>query len=109
MVVTKKIAAMSKADLQFSIDQLRKDKMVLSLEAIMVSFAAVLTAVFLPEILYRVLYANPAVKLDPEMLSWIPVISYVVAVGFTIAVGVVNTMIWSKVRMLEKQVELAKK
>ncbi|HKY73866.1 MAG TPA: hypothetical protein VJ246_00980 [Patescibacteria group bacterium] len=109
MIVTKKMTAMSKADLQFSIDQLRKDKMILSLEAIMISFAAVLTAVFLPEILYRVLYANPAVKLDPELLSWIPVVSYIVAVGFTIVVGIKNTMIWSKVRMLEQQAELAKK
>ncbi len=108
-VVTSPQTTVTKADLMFQIDQLRKDKMIFALEAIKVSFAAVLTAVFLPELLFRLLYSNTALKLDPEMLSLIPGISYGVAMVWSIFVGVTNVMRWSKIKALEQQLATAKK
>lgn len=109
MAVVPQPANLTKADLMFEIDQLRKDKMVFSLEAIQVLFASVLTAVFLPELLFRVLYGNTKFQLDPEMLSLIPGVAYGVAMVWTLFVGVANTMRWSKIKALEQQLVTAKK
>jgi hypothetical protein len=99
----------AKADLQFMIDQLRKDKMIFSLESIKVSVVMMLSAVFLPELVYRVMYMRPDIQIDPEMLSWIPVITYAIALLYFLFSASGNIARWSKIRQLEQSLAQAKK
>ncbi len=100
---------LTKADLQFKIEQLRQDKMIFPIESIQVSFIAVLTAVFLPEILFRTVYGNGTSGLNPEILSWIPTGSYAVAVLFFVFAAIGNIMRWQKLMRLERQLDVAQK
>lgn len=93
---------LSKQDLQFAISQLRMDKVIFDLHAIVVSFISVLTAVFLPEVLYRVVFKSGESGADLSVLSWIPVIAYIVAALFTIFTCVTNWMRWMKIKRLER-------
>ncbi|MEK7458475.1 MAG: hypothetical protein AAB612_03280 [Patescibacteria group bacterium] len=104
-----KTMTLTKADLQFKIDQLRQDKMIFPIESIQVSFIAVLTAVFLPEILFRTVYGNGTSGLNPEILSWIPTVSYAIAVLFFVFAAVGNIMRWKKIKRLNRQLDVAQK
>lgn len=103
--VAQRTVVPSKMDLQFQVDQVRKDKMIYALNALMVSFICVLTAVFLPEILFRAFYGNPKIQLDANVLSWIPAGSYLVALVFTLYAGVGNIMRCFKVKKLEEALQ----
>ena len=104
-----KTMPLTKADLQFKIGQVRQDKMIFSIESIQVSFIAVLTAVFLPEILFRTVYGNGTSGLSPEILSWIPTGSYAVAVLFFVFAAVGNVLRWNKIKRLNRQLDVAQK
>lgn len=98
---------LGRADLQFQIEQLRMDKVIFGIEALVVSFLAVLTAVFLPELLYRVMLGAGQTETDLSLLSWIPTVSYAVAVLSTLYVLVSNNMRWAKIKRLERQLSMA--
>lgn len=104
-----KTMTLTKADLQFKITQLRQDKMIFPIESIQVSFIAVLTAVFLPEILFRTVFGNGTTGMNPEILSWIPTGSYAVAVLFFLFAAVGNIIRWQKLMQLNRQLDVAQK
>lgn len=98
---------MDRAGLQFAISQLRMDKVIYDLHALVVSFLMVLTAVFLPEMLYRVVYGSGQTGADLSILSWIPVVAYSVAVLVTLFVLVSNWMRFQKIKRLERELATA--
>jgi branched-subunit amino acid transport protein len=69
---------------------------------------AVLTAVFLPEILFRTVFGNGTSAMNPEILSWVPTISYLVTAVVFLALTIGNVMKWTKIRQLERMLEMAK-
>lgn len=104
-----KTMTLTKADLQFKIGQLRQDKMIFSIESIQISFIAVLTAVFLPEILFRTVYGSGTSGLSPAILSWIPTGSYAVAVLFFLFAAIGNIIRWKKIKRLNRLLDVAQK
>src|SRR3989344_4737711 len=100
---------MAKADLQFAIDQMRKDKMIYGVEALVVSFLCVLSAVFLPEALYRIVFSSGKVQSNLDLLNWVPTASYVIAAAFSLFVLVSNGMRLKSIRMMEMALKSAKK
>ena len=104
-----KTMTLTKADLQFKINQLRQAKMIFPIESIQVSFIAVLTAVFLPEILFRTVFGSGTSGISPEILSWIPTASYAVAVLFFLFAAAGNIIRWQKVMQLERQLDVTQK
>ena len=106
MIVDMKIA---KADLQFAIDQMRKDKMMYGIEALVVSFLCVLSAVFLPEALYRLVFTSGKVQANLDLLNWIPTASYMIAALYSLYVLASNGMRLKKIRMMEIALKSAKK
>lgn len=104
---TRVVTSVSKDDLKFQIDQLRKDKMIFDLHCIVVSFLAVLTAVFLPELIYRVIYGAGQTQADLSSLAWIPVAAYAVAAVYTLVSMLMNMMRWKKIKKLEHELSMA--
>lgn len=100
---------MTKADLQFTIDQMRKEKMVYGIDSLAVSLIMVLTAVFLPELLYRVVFANPESSLDPNVLNNVAPVAYGIAVAYFVFAMVGNFLRCKKIERLEKDLVSAKK
>ena len=101
---------MTKADLQFKIDQLRQEKIIYSVEALVVLVLAVVTAIFLPEVLFRtVLSANQS----PEIMSalnWIPTGAYIVGALFAVYALVRNFVVCHvSIKRLEAMLDEAKR
>jgi hypothetical protein len=93
----------SKSDLQFQIEQLRMDKVIFDLHSIATCFLAVLTAVFLPQILFQFVYMSNPPPAATNVLTWIPVVSYVVAALVTLGSFLINIMRWKKIKQLERE------
>jgi len=94
--------AHKKEDVQFEIDQLRKDKIAYGIEGLLVVFVAVISAVFLPEILYRYLFGSGQTNADVQVLALVPTIAYAVAVLFSVYVFGSNISRLMKIKKLEK-------
>ena len=94
-----------KEDLQFEADQTRKDEMACGINGLLVVFVAVLSAVFLPEILYRYLFGSGQSNFDPQVLALVPTVAYAVAVLFSVYVLFANVVRKLKIRKLEKELQ----
>lgn len=100
---------LSKQDLQFQIDQLRKEKMIYPLESIALSLMMVMAAVFLPELLYRVFFSNPNTTLDPNLLNNVAPVAFAIAFVFFAYSIVGNIKRMKMIEKLEKTLQTTKK
>ena len=105
-----KVAPMvlTRADLQFQITQVRTDKLIWGIEAIVVSLLTVTTAIFLPELLYRIILAQ-GMEMDAAFLGWIPAIAYGIGALFTLYTLLANLGRMKQVKKLEKMLAEAKR
>lgn len=90
---TRKTVSRIKPNLEFQIQQLRLDKLIFSVEAILVCFAVFLLLMFFP-VFYRFFPAIPDV---------VPVIILVAAILATIYALATNLWRWRKIIKLEKE------
>ncbi len=91
--------------LHFKIDQLRKDQMIYAIEAIAVLVMSVFVALFLPQILFKYLYANQALMEEPALLANLPTIIFAIGIGYFVFAMVGNLMRMMQIKKLEKQLD----
>ncbi len=91
------------SQLQFDIDQLRKEKMIYAIESIAVFIFALFATVFLPQLLFKYFYANQQLLEEPKLLSYIPAASFVVGVAYFAYAMIGNLFRSTKIRRLEKE------
>lgn len=92
--------------LQFSIDQLRKDKMIYAIESISVFILAIATTIYLPSLLIQYVYANQQLTEEPALLTYIPAAAYGISLLFFVYAMVTNIMRMQKIKKLEKELSL---
>lgn len=91
------------SQLQFDIDQLRKEKMIYAIESIAVFVFALFATVFLPQLLYKYFYANQKLLEEPKLLGYIPVAAFVIGMGYFAYAMITNLIRAVKIRRLEKE------
>ncbi len=91
----------SSSQVQFRITQLKLDKMLFVLESILVLVLALFVTALLPQLLFKYMFADQALTEAPKVFEYIPVVAFVVGVGFCAYALVTNIMRWMKVRQLE--------
>lgn len=89
--------------LQFKIDQLRKDKMILAIESIAVFIFSLFVSIFLPQLIYTYFYADQQLLAEPKVLTYIPVISFIIGVGYFLYMLVMNITKATQVKRLEAE------
>ncbi len=94
---------MKQSSLQFQISQMRQEKQIYTLESIAVFLFSLFLSAFLPQILFRYLYANQQLLEQPKLLEYIPVAAFLIGVGFFIFAMVGNIMRMMKIAKLEKE------
>lgn len=92
---------MKKQDLQFQVEQLRMQSSSCATEGILVAVLSILTAVFLPEMILRVILSkNANLTSPPEILTFLPYIAYGVGMLYGIWVLVLNNLRSKKAKAL---------
>lgn len=93
-------------NLEFRIDQLRKDKMILILESIAIFIFALFVTVFLPQLLFQFLFANKELTAEPPVIKFIPVVSFAIAMIYFVYATVLLMMKKMKIMQLEKEMSM---
>ncbi len=94
---------MTQSYIQFKIAQLRQEKTNLALEFIGGLFFATFVSLFLPQLLFRYIYANQRLTEEPQLLQYIPVVAFVIGTLYflyTVAMLLANG---AKIKKLEKE------
>ncbi len=91
--------------LRFKIQQLRQDKIIFAIESIAVIVFALFVSAFLPNLLLRYFYAKQNLTEVPPSIEYIPVVAFVVGVGYFLFAMVTNLGRWDQVKRLEKQLD----
>ena len=89
--------------LQFKIDQLRKEKMILAIESIAVFIFSLFLSIFLPQLLYTYFYADQQLMAEPKLLTYIPVISFIIGMVYFLYMVVMNISKAAQVKKLEAE------
>lgn len=88
---------------QFQIDQLRQDKIILAVESIAVMVFALFVSAFLPQLLIRYVYANQQLFEQPRALEYIPLIAFFVGTIYFIYATVMMVMKAIKINKLQTE------
>ncbi len=91
------------SNLQFKIDQLRKEKMILGIESIAVFIFSLFISIFLPQLLYTYFYADQQLLAEPKLLTYIPVISFVIGIAYFLYMVFMNTSKATQVKRMEAE------
>jgi len=94
---------MTHSSLHFQVQQLRAMSLQRLIESLLVLLLALFISALLPSILIRYLYANQQLFEQPPLLDYIPLVAFVVGVGYFLFVAVTNLMREAKARGLERQ------
>lgn len=102
MAVSSKVSPeVKKQDLQFQIQMLRTQSSSCATEGVLVTVLSILTAVFLPELILRVLLArNSDLTAPPEFLGYVPFVAYVIGMVYGVWVLVLNGLRSKQVKAL---------
>jgi ABC-type multidrug transport system fused ATPase/permease subunit len=92
--------------LEFKIDQMRKDKMILALETIVVFILALFVTAILPQLLFQFLFADKQLTAEPPLIKYIPVISFVAAILYFFYATFSVMMKKMKINQLEKEIAM---
>ena len=97
-ISSKATPEMKKELLQFQIEQLRSEKVSCATDGVLVAVLGILSAVFLPEMILRIVLANnPNLTQPPVLLTYLPYIAYGISFLYGIWVLVVNGMRQKKI------------
>lgn len=88
---------------QFQIQYLRTQNMQRILESICIFIAALFVSAILPSLIVRYVYAGQALFEQPPILDVIPVVAFVVAVGYFLFAVVGNLLREKKIMQLERE------
>lgn len=88
---------------QFQIDQLRQDKIILAIESIAVMVFALFVSAFLPQLLIRYVYANQQLFEQPALLEYIPLVAFFVGTVYFIYATVMMVMKAVKINKLQAE------
>lgn len=81
---------MNQSYVQFQIKNLQAENAQRVLEAIMITFVATLSMIVLPQLLLQYVYASEQLLAVPKPVEYIPVVAYVISLGYTIFAIVTN-------------------
>lgn len=87
----------------FQVNQLRLRSLVTLVEALLVSFVALIASAILPALLLRYVYAGQQLLAQPKVLEYLPLATFVVIVGYFLYAMVSGFMREMSARKLEKQ------
>lgn len=87
---------------EFQISQLRFKSLLMMVESLAVFVAALFVSALLPSLLFRYLYANQQLVEQPKALELIPVVAFVIGVGYFIAAAVTSVTREMQVMKLQK-------
>lgn len=94
-------------NLQFEIQSEQNNRLVAAVEAFLISFFAIITALLLPQLLFQFLMQNPDFNPNQSsLLNNIPVISYGVATFFVLYALLGNFLRVRRIRQLKQDLEL---
>jgi hypothetical protein len=93
------------SSLKFKITQLRQEKVINAIESVTVFMFCIFLSVFLPNLLFRFVYANQQLTETPKVLENLPVAIFVVGVGYFLYAMLGNLLRSSKIRRLEKELD----
>lgn len=85
--------------------QLRTQSLIKTVEAILVLFAAIFVTAILPSLLIQYVYAGQALFEQPAVLQYIPVVSFVIGIGYFLYAMVGNLLREGKAKRLELEAE----
>jgi flagellar biosynthesis protein FliQ len=94
---------MTHSSLEFQVEQLRARNLQRTLESLLVFILAIFVSALLPSLLVRYLYAGQQLFEEPQLLQYIPVVSFVIGVAYFIYAVVTNLMREMKATRLERQ------
>lgn len=97
---------MKRFALEFQINQMRQQKIVLALESLLVFVGALFSTALLPQILFKYLYANAQLTAEPVLLSRIPDVSFAVGALFFLYATVESIMLSVKIGKAQKELML---
>lgn len=89
--------------IQFSIDQLRKENLIKAVEAIAFVVLAFFITVYLPSLMYQFVFDAATLTEEPEVMKFIPVVSFAIATAYFLFALVGNLRRMNKIKALEKQ------
>ena len=89
--------------LQFRIDQMRKTKASLMIESISVFIFSLVLTIYLPQLLYKYFYANQELLEEPKIMGYIPLISFVIGVGYFAYAMIMSIMMDIQIKKSEKE------
>jgi len=94
-------------NLQFEIQQEQSNRLVTAVEAFLISFFSIITALLLPQLLFQYLMKNESFNPNQSaLLQNIPSIAYGVATFFFLYAIVVNLLRARRIRQLKQDLEL---
>lgn len=94
-------------NLQFEIQSEQNNRLVAAVEAFLISFFAIITALLLPQLLFQFLMQNPDFNPNQSaLLNNIPVVAYGVATFFVLYALLGNFLRVRRIRQLKQDLEL---
>jgi hypothetical protein len=96
---------MMHSSLRFKISQLRQEKVISMVESIAVFVFCLFITAFLPQILFKYIYANQQLTQEPPIFNFIQTGAFVVGAGYFLFAAAGNIARKMKIRALEKQLE----
>ncbi len=93
---------MNQSYVQFQIKSLKATNAQRIMEAIMVTFVATLSMIVLPQLLMQYVYATEQLLEVPKTVEYIPVVAYLIALGYMIFAVVTNMARSKKIAQLEQ-------
>lgn len=94
---------MTHSSLHFQVQQLRAVNLQRTIESLVVFILGLFVSALLPSILIRYVYANQQLFEQPPLLDYIPLVSFVVAIGYFIYTVLTNLMREAQAKRLERQ------
>lgn len=88
---------------QFEIMKLESEKLFKAVESIAVFIFSLFTAIFLPQLMFTYLYADQMLTEEPALLKYIPLISFVLGVGYFVFTMILNMVKSAKIKRLQME------
>lgn len=98
---------MKHSSLKFKIKGLRQDRLSTTADTIAVILVSLFVSALLPSLLVRYVYANQQLFEQPKALEIIPVVAFIISIGFAVYALVTNVLRSIKIAALTKELETA--
>lgn len=92
------------SDLTFKVSQLRSKNQIAMTTAVAVMVAALFITALLPSLMVRYYYAGQQLLQEPVLLQYIPLVSFIIGVGYFLFALVTNLLRAKRANYLENQI-----